>query len=252
MAYGNSPLGKIWKKAKHYKNSKNTIEKPKHCLEIDKNLELSPDEFPKDGDSTIFLRDRTRNSKLESHFKRKRSTIAKETAHTITMETPRGRQVYAKRDVSKTTKQEGTSHSPQQKQKGCKYPLYWKIAAFKDAITRSEMELSKPLKMLAAGDYRKKAQQKEELPRKQKNQRKSLTKRPEKQTTTIDNSESSSEEEIVQNKTLNKMMNQSKKLKVPFHDRANGQRNNLTGSGKTLLCKHRRGGRRPRSGSWTS
>ena len=208
-----------------------------HSLEIDENLQLSPDEFPKDGDSTIFLRDRTRNTKLESQFKRKRSTIAKETTHTITMETPRGRQVHAKRDVSKTTKQESTSHSPQQKQKGCKYSLYWKIAALKDAKTRSEMELSKPLKMLAAGDYRKKAQQKKELARQQKNPKKSITKRPNKPTTTIDNSENSSEEEIVQNKTPNKMINQSKKLKVPFHDRAYGQRSNLTGLGKTLLCQ---------------
>ena len=37
----------------------------KHCLENDKALKLSADEFPKDVDSTSFPRDQARSTKLE-------------------------------------------------------------------------------------------------------------------------------------------------------------------------------------------
>ena len=47
-------------------------------------------------------------------------------------------------------------HSSQQKQRGDKHYLERKIAALKDAETRSDMELNKPLKIFAAKDYQKK------------------------------------------------------------------------------------------------
>ena len=77
-------------------------EKPNHCLENNNTLKLSPDEFPKDYDySTIFLRDRTKNTKLEGQLQKKSGTIVAESDHTVTMETKRGRQEISKRDIAK-------------------------------------------------------------------------------------------------------------------------------------------------------
>ena len=45
-------------------------EKSKNCSENDEALKLSPGEFPNNDDSTLFLRDRTKNTKLEGQFKK--------------------------------------------------------------------------------------------------------------------------------------------------------------------------------------
>ena len=76
-------------------------EKPNICLENDNTLKLSPDEFPKVDDPTIFLRDRTKNTKLEGKFKKKSGTIVAESGHTVTMETKTGRQVISKKTLPK-------------------------------------------------------------------------------------------------------------------------------------------------------
>ena len=112
-------------------------EKPKNCLETEEALQLTPEDFPKDDDSTIFLRDRTKNTKLEGQFKKRQGNIVAESSHTITLENERGRQVISKRDV---TKQKSTSYSPKtrnQKNKGRNsHSLERKIAALKDAEER--------------------------------------------------------------------------------------------------------------------
>ena len=123
-------------------------EEPKHSLEINENLQPSSDEFSKDDDSTFFLLNRTRNTKLERQFKKKQSTITAESSHTLTMDAPRGCHVYAKRDVAKSTKQKlVTVHN--------KNKVERKIAALEDAETRSHMELDKPIKFFAVKDYQK-------------------------------------------------------------------------------------------------
>ena len=70
-----------------------------------------------------------------------------ESNHTITLQNNRGRQVILKRDIAK---QKSTSYSPktrsQQNKGGNSHSLERKIAALKDAETREEMELNKPLK----------------------------------------------------------------------------------------------------------
>ena len=93
----------------------------KTCLEHDSTLQLSPDDFPKDDDSTVLLRDRTRNTKLENHFKLK-GIITQETAHTLTLDTIRGRQVVSKRDVAKV-KTKSASTSPKNTHKGNDHSL---------------------------------------------------------------------------------------------------------------------------------
>ena len=169
-------------------------EKPKNCLENDDTLQLSPDDFPKDDDSTVFLRDKTKNTKLESQFKKKKGTITNETKHTITMDTNRGRQVISKRDVVKT---KSASTSPKKlTRRGNSHSLERKIAALNDAEARSEMELNKPLKFFAGTDYKQKYKQKSQRsPRKQQKPRKSMSGLPEKNSKEIEELENSSDEE---------------------------------------------------------
>ena len=111
--------------------------------------------MPKDDDSTIFLRDRTKNTKLESQFKKKRRTIAAESSHAITVETPRGRQTFSERNVAKPTTRKGKSTSPKQKQPGDKYSLERKLAALKEA-ENAKPEENKPQKPSAAKDSKQK------------------------------------------------------------------------------------------------
>ena len=128
---GNSPFERVFGRKPNPVNCILT-EKPNKCSENDKQLQLSPEELPKNDDSTVFLRDRTKNTKLESQFKKKRGTIAAESSHTITIETPRGGQTYSKRDLAKpTTKME--NHPAQNKQPRGKHSFERKLAALKEA-----------------------------------------------------------------------------------------------------------------------
>ena len=109
-----SPLEKVFgQKPNTVKNL--IIEKPKPCLENDKTLQLSPEEFPRDYDSTVFMRNKTRNTKLEGQFSKKKGNIVQETEHTVTMSTPRGRQVISKRDIVKVKKTKKRFLQPKEK-----------------------------------------------------------------------------------------------------------------------------------------
>ena len=100
-----SPFDKVFgQKPNTIKNL--LVEKPKSCLEIDNILQLSPKDFPKDDDSTTLMRNKTRKTKLERQFAKKKGQIVTESEHTITMDTPKGRQVISKRDVAKFKKKQ--------------------------------------------------------------------------------------------------------------------------------------------------
>ena len=176
---------------------KEITEKPKNCLENEETLQLSPEDFPKDDDSTIFLRDRTKNTKLEGQFKKRHGSIVAESNHTITLQNNRGRQVISKRDIAK---QKSTSYSPktrnQQNKGGNSHSLERKIAALKDAETREEMELNKPLKAFIKRKE-KQTETRTKSPRKQARPRKSLAGLPEKKSEQKQNEilDSSSDEE---------------------------------------------------------
>ena len=117
-------------------------EKPRNCLENDSTRQLSPDDFPKDDDSTVFLRDRTKNTQLESQFKKKKGIITKETAHTLPLDTTRDRQVVSKREVAKAKTKSASTSLKKNTQKRNSHSLERKIAALNDAEARSEMELN--------------------------------------------------------------------------------------------------------------
>ena len=120
------------------------IEKPKSCLENDNTLQLSSEDFPKDDDSTILMRNKTRNTKLEGQFAKKKGQIVTESEHNITMDTSRGRQVISKRDVAKLKKPKSASHSPQSKQQqGNSHSLERKIAALKEAARKQNKRETK-------------------------------------------------------------------------------------------------------------
>ena len=173
-------------------------EKPNHCLENDNTVKLSPDEFPKDDDSTIFQRDQTTNTKLEGQFEKKSGPIVAESDHTVTMETKRERQVISKRHIAK---KKSASHIQKTNTKiGISHSLERKIAALKDADERSEMELNKPLKFFAAKDYKNIPPKKNRSPRKQTKPKKSLTKLPDK-TADILGSSSDEDNKIIQQET---------------------------------------------------
>ena len=171
---------------------------PKTCLETEDALQLTPEDFPKDDDSTIFLRDKTKNTKLEGQFKKRHGSIVAESSHTITLENERGRQVIAKRDIAK---QRSMSHNPKTKTQktkgGNSHSLERKIAALKNAEEREEMELNKPLKTFIKKKEDKNTTPKTKSPRKQAKPKKSLAGLPERNNPpeTTEQIESSSDEE---------------------------------------------------------
>ena len=80
---------------------------------------------------------------MEAQYNKKRGAMTQETALALTLDTNRGRQVVSKRDVAKV-KTHSVSCSPRtNKQRVDSRSLERKIAAFKDAEDRSEMELNK-------------------------------------------------------------------------------------------------------------
>ena len=174
-----SPFDKVFgQKPNTIKNL--LIEKPKSCLENDNLLQLSPEDFPKDDDSTILMRNKTRNTKLEGQFAKKKGQIVSESDHTITKATPRGRQVISKRDVAKLKKPKSASHSPQTKQtkqqQGNSHSLERKIAALKEAAKKKQnkRETKQEQESTEKTDYKRKDIYKPiRSPRKQINPRKS-------------------------------------------------------------------------------
>ena len=72
----------------------------------DNNFELTMSDFTADQDSEILVRERTRGSKLETAYKKKKGQIIAETPHTITMK-ERGRSLptlFSKREVATSHK----------------------------------------------------------------------------------------------------------------------------------------------------
>ena len=72
-------------------------------LDFDKSVQLDKlEEFPRDDDSTIFVKERQRKGKLAGLFKRRKGKITDETRHTVTF-APENRQtetVLSKREVA--------------------------------------------------------------------------------------------------------------------------------------------------------
>ena len=188
-ANGNSPFENVFgQKPNTIKNI--LIEKPNNCLENDSALQLSPEDFPKDNDPTILMRNKTKNTKLEGHFKQRKGRIVSESDHLITMETKRGRQTISKRDIAKE-QPKSASYSPKTtRQRGDSKSLERKIAALKEA---EQAKMNKtPTKQKAAAI---KQTENRKSPRKQTKPRRSLGGFPEKHTSNIKILDTSSDED---------------------------------------------------------
>ena len=208
------------------------LEKPKSCLETDNTLQLSPEDFPKDDDSTILMRNKTRNTKLEGQFAKKKGQIVSESEHTITMATPRGRQVISKRDVAKLKKPKSASHSPQTKQtkqqQGNSHSLERKIAALKEAARKqNKRETKQEQEPTEKTDYKRKDIPKPiQSPRKQIKPRKSPSGPPETKPEEMNLFEQSSDEEEAQKQHEETQI--EKKEKTTRHDEPTTSKNEQT------------------------
>ena len=77
----------------------------KCILEQDPQIEIEPEDFSEEADSTILVRERVRGTKLEGAFKKVKRKILGESSHTITVLPKTGHQViYSKRDVAAGSK----------------------------------------------------------------------------------------------------------------------------------------------------
>ena len=77
----------------------------KCILEQDPQIEIEPEDFSEEADSTTLVRERVRGTKLEGAFKKVRGKIVGESSHTITVLPKTGHQViYSKRDVAAGSK----------------------------------------------------------------------------------------------------------------------------------------------------
>ena len=98
----------------------------KCILEKDPAIEIEPEDFSEEGDSTIFVRERVRGSKLESAFKKVRGQIVRQSENTVTVvpNTNNKEVIYSKRDVASSSKTNSKDKKPKQKkiEKGTKTP----------------------------------------------------------------------------------------------------------------------------------
>ena len=82
----------------------------KCILEEDPKLQIEPEDFSEEADSTILVRERVRGTKLEGNFKKMKGRVTAESEHTITVQPKAGKPIpLSKRDVA--TVNEGASTS---------------------------------------------------------------------------------------------------------------------------------------------
>ena len=93
---------------RHYGRKPGTILNNLVCkpsfLATDPNLELNKSDFAPDQDSTILVRKRSRGSKLDGTFAKKRAYFVRQSPHTLTVQHP-GQTLpttYSKRDLAET------------------------------------------------------------------------------------------------------------------------------------------------------
>ena len=73
----------------------------KCILDQDPRIEIEPEDFSEEADSTILVRERVRGTKLEGAFKKVKGEIVGESSHSNTILPKAGKQVvYSKRDVA--------------------------------------------------------------------------------------------------------------------------------------------------------
>ena len=74
----------------------------KWFLKKDPQLQIEPEDFSEEADSTILVRERVKGTKLEGNFKKIKGQIISQSENTITVLPKSGKQaIYSKRDVAK-------------------------------------------------------------------------------------------------------------------------------------------------------
>ena len=82
----------------------------KCILEEDPKLQIEPEDFSEEADSTILVRERVRGTKLEGNFKKMKGRVTAESEHTITVQPAAGKPIIlSKRDVAKVNEGASTS-----------------------------------------------------------------------------------------------------------------------------------------------
>ena len=86
-------------------------------LEKDPAIEIEPEDFSEEADSTIFVRERVRGSKLESVFKKVRGQIVMQSENKITVlpNANKKETTYSKRDVASGSKVDNKVKKPKQR-----------------------------------------------------------------------------------------------------------------------------------------
>ena len=105
-------------------------------------MKLEPDKFRIEEDSTIYIRNKTKDTKLGLQFQRKTGTITDESKHAIAIkDIKRKSQEVANRDIAKTPDRKllnSRHYSPQRNS------LERKLATLQDAEQCCNLELSNP------------------------------------------------------------------------------------------------------------
>ena len=109
----------------------------KCILEEDPKLQIEPEDFSEEADSTILVRERVRGTKLEGNFKKMKRRVTAESEHTITVQPKAGKPIIlSKRDVAKVNEGASTSAPRPIKSKKAKKQ---KVAAAKKKPVWEEM-----------------------------------------------------------------------------------------------------------------
>ena len=76
-------------------------------LERNSAINIEPEDFSEEADSTILVRERVRGTKLEAPFKKVKGKVVEQTDHTITVKQSSSKMstTYSKRDVVNSTEQ---------------------------------------------------------------------------------------------------------------------------------------------------
>ena len=113
----------------------------KCILDQDPQIEIEPEDFSEEADSTILVRERVRGTKLEGAFKKVKGQIVGESMHTITILPKTGIQiVYSKRDVAASNSKMTNNNE----QGGSKTTNKRKASEEKEGQTKNKRRKKKP------------------------------------------------------------------------------------------------------------
>ena len=117
----------------------------KCILEKDPKINLEPEDFSDEADSTILIRERVRGTKLEGSFKRVKGKIVGQSGHTITVlpEGQKGDTVYSKRDVAITKNWPSTSKMSKASERTIEKKVQ-KAKVIRGKRDREEKDIGKP------------------------------------------------------------------------------------------------------------